>query len=550
MIAVPLLTENSVIGLVEAFFYEAHAFNESDVCSLKFLSELILAAMRPDEERCLEQVAERVAERTSSAEQIPHEAYPEATTAAVDQGAQHQPRPRLRRFFTVNGTESASPGLRVVLAVVLVAVALGAGLWWHMHGRTASANTARTPQTMPASSVQAASLQDTDDPLTATDSILGTDPNKQKLAVLPQITGIRHWSTPEASTVVVDLQDQVQYEAHRLTNPERIYFDLHDTALASGLFGKNIDVGDALLTRVRIAQPMTGVTRVVLETKGGSNFAVSLEPDPYRLVVELRPMSAPTRVRQNIDLFSAPEKPASSDDVQTRGSAPKFRIVLDAGHGGWDLGTVGRDGLLEKDLVLDVVRRLGSLLDSRSRAEVIFTRKDDTYIPLDKRTETANQAQADMFVSIHANYSDSRSARGVETYYTNTFSSLNARSREGSASLQGVSFAKLDIRAKVEQSRRFAATLQRALYRALVANNPGLPNRGIKEASYVVLTGTAMPAVLAEISFVSSPADEEKLVNSAYRQQIAEALYKGISAYAEQLPSTKIATASAKSGGQ
>jgi N-acetylmuramoyl-L-alanine amidase len=224
--------------------------------------------------------------------------------------------------------------------------------------------------------------------------------------------------------------------------------------------------------------------------------------------------------------------------------------VLDAGHGGWDMGTVGRDGLLEKNLVLDVVRRLGSLLQNRSRADVIYTRQDDTYIPLEKRTETANQAQADMFVSIHANYSDDRSARGVETYYANSFSSVNARSREGGASLQGVSFAKLDIRDKVQQSHRFAATLQRALYGGLVASNPGLPNRGVKEAAYVVLTGTAMPAVLAEISFVSSPADEEKLVSATYRQHIAEALYKGIAAYAEKLPRTKVASTSAKSAGQ
>ena len=106
---------------------------------------------------------------------------------------------------------------------------------------------------------------------------------------------------------------------------------------------------------------------------------------------------------------------------------PKFRLVLDAGHGGWDLGTVGRRGLMEKDLVLDIVRRLGKLVERRLGAEVLYTRQDDTYLPLEKRTEIANLAQADLFVSVHANYSDDSSARGAETYYTNTYSSVKAR---------------------------------------------------------------------------------------------------------------------------
>ena len=125
----------------------------------------------------------------------------------------------------------------------------------------------------------------------------------------------------------------------------------------------------------------------------------------------------------------------------------KFRIVLDAGHGGWDLGTVGRQGLLEKDLVLDVTQRLGKLLQARLGSEVMFTRTDDTYLPLDQRADFANQAQADLFVSVHANYSSSATARGVETYYTNLFSAPgsrevgNARRMEPRAKLTPVSLS-------------------------------------------------------------------------------------------------------------
>jgi N-acetylmuramoyl-L-alanine amidase len=377
--------------------------------------------------------------------------------------------------------------------------------------------------------------------------------NRDKLSVLPQVTGIRHWSAAEASTVVIDLQDQVQYEAHRLTNPDRIYFDLHDTALAQGLSAKNIEIGDGLLTRVRVAQPIVGVTRVVLETNGGSNFSVSLEPNPYRLVLEVRRIGTKTRASNDVDLF-APVKPAPENAQTPLASAPihpatpRFRLVLDPGHGGWDLGTVGRKGLLEKDLVLDIVSRAGKLVESRLGAEVVYTRQDDTYIALEKRAEVANQAQADLFVSVHANYSDFPSARGVETYYTNTFSSVNGHDKN-EAEPAGLRFATLNIREKVQQSHRFAASIQRSLYKTLAVNNPGLPNRGVKSASYVVLTGTSMPAVLAEVSFVSSPTDENNLQSSEYRQRIAEALYQGIAQFATTFRKATSTSASAKTVG-
>jgi N-acetylmuramoyl-L-alanine amidase len=341
----------------------------------------------------------------------------------------------------------------------------------------------------------------------------------------------------------------VQYEAHRLANPERIYFDLFDTRLADGLSGKKIDVGDALLQRVRIAQPVRGVTRVVLETKGASNFSVSLEMNPYRLVVEVRKIGSAPPQRTKVDLFGPIEQGSTETaHVAATPAVPKLRIVLDAGHGGWDLGTVGREGLLEKDLALDIVRRLGKLVEARLGAEIIYTRNDDDYVALEKRAEIANVARADLFLSVHANYSGSTSARGVETYYTNTYSSLKARPAEDATdpALQNIDWTHVDIREKVHGSHLFAADVQRALYATLAAKNPGLPNRGVKEAQYVVLTGTTMPAILAEVSFVSSPTDENNLRNAAYRQQIAEALYQGISRYAQDSSKTKLASASLK----
>jgi len=201
--------------------------------------------------------------------------------------------------------------------------------------------------------------------------------------------------------------------------------------------------------------------------------------------------------------------------------------------------------LLEKDVVLEIAQRLGKLLESRLGADVILTRNDDNYIPLDERAGVANQSQADLFVSVHANYSDLPSARGVETYYTNFFSSPNAKDLETRANTTAVAAAlsPADLHERIEQSRRLAASVQRSLYGTLSAQNPGLRDRGVKEASYVVLTETAMPGILAEVSFVSSPTDEQKLRSDGYREQIAEALYKGIARYAANSHGVKVASA-------
>ena len=216
--------------------------------------------------------------------------------------------------------------------------------------------------------------------------------------------------------------------------------------------------------------------------------------------------------------------------------------MLDAGHGGWDLGTVGRKGLLEKDLVLDVVERLGKLVEERLGAEVVYTRQDDSYLSLEKRAQIANLATANLFLSVHANYSDLETARGVETYYTTTYSSIKARTAEDDPTLKDVNWTGVDIREKVTNSHRLASDVQEALYGGLAEQNPEIRNRGVKEAQYVVLTGTQMPAILAEISFVSSPADEGKLQSPEYRQQIAEALYRGVAKYRSDLKHTKIAS--------
>lgn len=216
------------------------------------------------------------------------------------------------------------------------------------------------------------------------------------------------------------------------------------------------------------------------------------------------------------------------------------RIVIDAGHGGHDTGTIGPTGFMEKDLCLDVALRLGKTIQQRlPSAEVVFTRDDDTFVPLERRTEIANEAKADLFISVHANSSQDHHARGVETYYLNFTGSSDAMevaSRENALSENGVHdlqdiVKKIASNEKIEESRDLATMIQDSLSKRMENLNRGDRNRGVRKAPFVVLIGADMPSVLAEISFLSNPSDEQWLKKPENRQRVADGLYRGIESY-------------------
>jgi N-acetylmuramoyl-L-alanine amidase len=216
------------------------------------------------------------------------------------------------------------------------------------------------------------------------------------------------------------------------------------------------------------------------------------------------------------------------------------RIVIDAGHGGHDTGTIGPTGFMEKDLCLDVALRLGKTIQQRlPGAEVVFTRADDTFIPLERRTEIANEAKADLFISVHANSSGDHHARGIETYYLNFTGSSDAMevaSRENALSGNGVHdlqdiVKKIANNEKIEESRDLATMIQDSLSKRMENLNRGDRNRGVRKAPFVVLIGADMPSVLAEISFLSNPSDEQWLKKPENRQRVADGLYHGIETY-------------------
>jgi N-acetylmuramoyl-L-alanine amidase len=499
------------------------------------------------------------------------------------------------------------------------------------------------------------------------------------------VTGIRHWSTANYTRVAIDLGEGVTYEAARVPNPDRIYFDLHGTRLAPELVGKSFAVtDDGFLKKIRPAQYTDDVTRIVLDVSDVTEYSAFLLPNPYRLIIDIhgrkqqgsvakqqevaattepadappphtapavkstparpvpntiatkttpaelldlsqmpgrvdatstptsRPISAVVPAPEHKDMADAPAQPVavsslSLPDVSTPAAkaspatrnslssrrtrkgtrkpsdtpapdatparaAAKLgdgetslvralglkigRIVIDAGHGGHDSGTLGVDGIEEKDVVLDVALRLGKILHDRLGADIIYTRSDDTFIPLETRTAIANKAQADLFLSIHANSSPDSSARGVETYYLNFTSdptALDVAARENAVSDQSVHqlsdlVKKIALKDKISESREFAADVESSLYSGLQKGNEGLKNRGVKKAPFVVLIGANMPSILAEISFITNPRDGTQLRDAEYRQRVAESLYRGVARYEGGLSASHVATERAAVG--
>ncbi|HUK24265.1 MAG TPA: N-acetylmuramoyl-L-alanine amidase [Terriglobales bacterium] len=439
-----------------------------------------------------------------------------------------------------------------------------------------------------------------------------------ELDKLPRVTGIRHWSTPDYTRVAIDLEQDVKYESSRIHHPDRIFFDLLDTRLASTLVGKSFDVDDGFLKKIRIAQFEPGRTRIVFEVDDVADYNAFLLSNPSRLVIDIhgkqqaKPATPPDPAKDDSeaavspgsagktladagvkkvivdngdsDDADSPPLAESSDSAKPAASRrrlePKIReseptaagdrsliralglkigkIVIDPGHGGHDTGTIGPHGLLEKDLVLDVSKRLGKLLETRLGAEVVYTRTDDTFIPLETRTAIANREQADLFISVHANSSSDPDARGIETYYLNFTSvpeALEVAARENAGSEQSIHelqdlVKKIALKEKIEESREFATDVENALHNGLATKNSGIRDRGVKKAPFIVLIGANMPSVLAEISFVSNPTDERKLKTGVYRQRIAESLYRGIAKYVSGLGGVKLASDVGKGAGQ
>jgi N-acetylmuramoyl-L-alanine amidase len=247
---------------------------------------------------------------------------------------------------------------------------------------------------------------------------------------------------------------------------------------------------------------------------------------------------------------SSPQPLRDGQSTLTRTLGLKIgRIVIDPGHGGHDTGTIGPTGLMEKDLCLDVALRLGKIIDQRlPGADVVYTRSDDTFVPLEERTNIANQAKADLFISIHANSSRDTGARGIETYYLNlkgTSEAMEVAARENATAQEGVHDLESLVKRiaqteKIDESKEFATDIQESLSNRIQKTSKSVRDRGVRKAPFVVLIGADMPSILTEISFLSNPADEKLLKQPEQRQRVAEGLYQGISSYLQNMNSVTV----------
>jgi N-acetylmuramoyl-L-alanine amidase len=277
-------------------------------------------------------------------------------------------------------------------------------------------------------------------------------------------------------------------------------------------------------------------------------------PEPSKTSL-MRPVSSSAKNKPElVQPVAVPLPTRDGQSTLTRALGLKInRIVIDAGHGGHDTGTIGPTGLMEKDLCLDVALRLGKIIEQKlPGADVVYTRSDDTFIPLEERTNIANEAKADLFISIHANSSPDHGARGVETYYLNmkgTPEAMEVAARENASSQEGIHdlqdlVKRIARTEKVDESKEFAEDVQDSLSRRVQKTARSERNRGVRKAPFVVLIGADMPSILTEISFLSNPADEQLLKKPDHRQHIAEGVYQGVSAYLQSLNSMALDSSS------
>ncbi len=373
---------------------------------------------------------------------------------------------------------------------------------------------------------------------------------------MPDVTGIQVSSTQNDARIIVMLDAAVRYDSARISGPERIYFDLHNARLDSSVPQKMVPAGDGLLKWVRAAQNTDDVVRLVLDADKAKDYSAQLLSNPYRLVIDVS-AHAGEAARSGASSEGAQENaanipPDAGASHESRLSLTQAlglkisRIAIDPGHGGFDTGAMGPHGLMEKNLCLDVALRLGRLIQQNiAGAQVIYTRTTDKFVSLEDRTAIANRANADLFISIHANSSDSPEARGVETYYLSLSASpesMKLATRENALAQSSLHdlpelVQKIASNAKIVESKVLAQDIQSSLATRLELVSRGETNRGVKRAPFIVLTGANMPAVLSEISFISNASDESLLLESSQRQRVAESLYRGIAAYLDSLNS-------------
>ncbi len=360
-----------------------------------------------------------------------------------------------------------------------------------------------------------------------------------------EIYNLRSYTHPSHTRVVVDVGKLREYSYNELPRPDRIYVDIYQAKLNPILHGKTFLVQNQYLNQIRIAQKTSTTVRVVadLDFAKVKRYHVFHLFDPFRIVIDIYPKSPGSQLPS--EKPAQPPKPSKAGYSMVRQLGLGIRtIVIDPGHGGDDPGCIGKKGLMEKHVVLDVARRLRTLLNQKNELEVILTRESDIKVPLENRTVIANQKQADLYISIHANASRNKKRSGVMTFYlnfSNDPSVTEIAARENATSSKNISdmteiIKKIVQNSKIDESQDLATKIQDHLVKTLSQKYKKIHNLGVKGAPFWVLIGVEeVPSVLVEVSYLSNLQEESRLKTPEYRQQIAQGLYEGIIDYIHSL---------------
>jgi N-acetylmuramoyl-L-alanine amidase len=384
---------------------------------------------------------------------------------------------------------------------------------------------------------------------------LGATPQQDNRA---EIVNLRYYTHAAFTRIVLDIGKLREYKPGELQQPGRIYLDVFQAKLNPILEGQSYPVKTDYLSQIVVFQKTASTVRVVVDVEflRVKSYRAYHLFDPFRLVIDIYPRQAAeapdghaqappgTEVKPPAGGAVKPPAPLPSGYSMARQLGLGVRtIVLDPGHGGGDPGCIGKSGLEEKDVTLDVSLALKKMLVEKAGLNVILARESDVLVPLEKRTVIANQRRADLFISIHANAHRDKKREGVETFYLN-FSPdpavVELAARENATSAKNLGqmkdiILKIAQNSKVDESRDLAEKIQRNLLKSLSAGNPKIKDLGVRGAPFYVLVGSEMPSVLVEISHLSNSAEEAKLKTAGYRELAVQGIYNGIMEYIRSL---------------
>lgn len=382
-----------------------------------------------------------------------------------------------------------------------------------------------------------------------------------KKRLLNSVKSITYGKDRRSEKVTIAMEREISYKSRfldknpKMNLPYRLYLDLLNTRLL-GKIKKIYYPEESNIIRVRIAQRNKNTTRVVLDFKRKikrEDYKIFQFNNPSRLVIEISSKkyartkkvsrrsasrSSPDEARQHTKVSSKQEKPAYQK--YTRQSPKKASdacvIVIDPGHGGKDPGAIGYKGIKEKDMCFAIALELKKLLDANPKCKTILTRYRDKFVSLEERARIANENNADLFISIHANSHEDETLTGIETYYLNFSSDASARrvaARENFTTPAKISDLELILfdllqSDKINKSSIFAGYIHNALVENISKKYNDLRNLGVKHAPMRVLIDAEMPGVLLETAFISNPSDAKRLKSRSYQKLIAKAILDGI----------------------